>query len=172
MSTVSATTPVELVESVYATLPERAAIGRERLRRPLTLTEKILINHLLDAEHGGHPLGRAGERELDDPSLGVPSAALELVLDRAEVLEALTHGLGRDEPPEALPCRDEALVLDELERPAHRHPAHPVLPAQLGLAGQRATGPGDDPFAQGVGKLQVAHHLYRSCYFITDTNAA
>ena len=50
MSTVSATTPIELVEGVYATLPERAAIGRERLGRPLTLTEKILVNHLVDPE--------------------------------------------------------------------------------------------------------------------------
>ena len=46
--TVSATTPIELVERVYASLPERAALGRERLGRPLTLTEKILVNHLLD----------------------------------------------------------------------------------------------------------------------------
>ena len=48
MSTVSAGTPIELVEGVYATLAERADIGRERLGRPLTLTEKILINHLVD----------------------------------------------------------------------------------------------------------------------------
>ena len=48
MSTVSATTPIELVEAVYATLPERAAQGRQRLGRPLTLTEKILVNHLVD----------------------------------------------------------------------------------------------------------------------------
>src|SRR5215218_3040139 len=48
MSTVSASTPIELVEGVYATLPERATLGRERLGRPLTLTEKILINHLVD----------------------------------------------------------------------------------------------------------------------------
>ena len=48
MSTVSASTPIELVEGVYATLPERAGIGRERLGRPLTLTEKILVNHLVD----------------------------------------------------------------------------------------------------------------------------
>ena len=46
MSTVSATTPIEIVAGVYATLPERAEIGRRRLGRPLTLTEKILINHL------------------------------------------------------------------------------------------------------------------------------
>ena len=48
MSSVSAGTPVELVNSVYATLPERAALGRQRLGRPLTLAEKILINHLVD----------------------------------------------------------------------------------------------------------------------------
>ena len=47
MSSVSAGTPVELVNSVYATLPERAALGRQRLGRPLTLAEKILINHLV-----------------------------------------------------------------------------------------------------------------------------
>ena len=44
--TVTAGTPIELVEGVYATLPERVAAGRERFGRPLTLTEKILLNHL------------------------------------------------------------------------------------------------------------------------------
>ena len=48
MTQIVATTPIELVESVYASLPERVAAGRERLGRPLTLTEKILINHLAD----------------------------------------------------------------------------------------------------------------------------
>jgi len=47
--TVSASTPIELVKGVYGTLTERIAIGRERLERPLTLTEKILVNHLSDA---------------------------------------------------------------------------------------------------------------------------
>ncbi len=51
MSTVSATTPVELVEAVYASLADRVATGGRRLGRPLTLTEKILINHLSDAEN-------------------------------------------------------------------------------------------------------------------------
>ena len=51
MSTVSATTPIELVEGVYATLSDRVAIGRSRLGRPLTLTEKILVNHLSDPEN-------------------------------------------------------------------------------------------------------------------------
>ena len=51
-ATVSATTPIELVEEVYARLPERVALGRERLGRGLTLAEKILVNHLRDAEPG------------------------------------------------------------------------------------------------------------------------
>ena len=45
---VTASTPIELVERVYGSLPERVFVGRERLGRPLTLTEKILINHLSD----------------------------------------------------------------------------------------------------------------------------
>ena len=55
--TVTAGTPIELVEGVYATLPGRVAAGRERFGRPLTLTEKILLNHLYDPtaaiERGG-----------------------------------------------------------------------------------------------------------------------
>ena len=47
---VTAQTPTDLVNSVYATLPDRVAIGRRRLGRPLTLTEKILVNHLRDPE--------------------------------------------------------------------------------------------------------------------------
>ncbi len=45
---VTATSPIELVRSVYATLDERVAAGRAKLGRPLTLAEKILINHLDD----------------------------------------------------------------------------------------------------------------------------
>jgi aconitate hydratase len=44
--TVTAGTPIELVEGVYATLTERVRAGAERFGRPLTLTEKILLNHL------------------------------------------------------------------------------------------------------------------------------
>ncbi|MCB0978761.1 MAG: aconitate hydratase, partial [Acidimicrobiales bacterium] len=50
---VSATTPIELVEKVYAKLPDRVALGRERLGKALTLTEKILLNHLRDPQDGG-----------------------------------------------------------------------------------------------------------------------
>ncbi|MEM9131298.1 MAG: aconitate hydratase [Actinomycetota bacterium] len=43
-------TPIELIEGVYATLDERVGGLRQRLGRPLTLAEKILANHLDDAD--------------------------------------------------------------------------------------------------------------------------
>src|SRR3954449_13306505 len=42
------TTPASLVEAVYARYPERVAIARERLGRPLTFAEKVLIAHADD----------------------------------------------------------------------------------------------------------------------------
>ena len=43
---VHASTPIELIEGVYAGLADATAFGRERLGRALTLSEKILIAHL------------------------------------------------------------------------------------------------------------------------------
>jgi len=43
---VAASTPIELINGVYATLDERIEAGRRQFGRPLTLAEKILINHL------------------------------------------------------------------------------------------------------------------------------
>ncbi|SVB66177.1 uncharacterized protein METZ01_LOCUS219031, partial [marine metagenome] len=43
--TVAASTPIELIRGVYASLDERLEIGRRRIDRPLTLAEKILVNH-------------------------------------------------------------------------------------------------------------------------------
>ena len=59
---VSATTPIDLVDEVYARLPDRVALGRERLGRPLTFAEKILINHLRD------PQGQELERGAATPT--------------------------------------------------------------------------------------------------------
>ena len=57
MPTVTATTPIALVEAVYAELARNVQAGRTRLGHPLTLAEKILINHLVDPtadiERGG-----------------------------------------------------------------------------------------------------------------------
>ena len=43
---VAASTPIELVNRVYATLDQRIGEARIRFGRPLTLAEKILVNHL------------------------------------------------------------------------------------------------------------------------------
>ncbi len=43
-------TPIELIEGVYRTLDERIGALRERLGHPLTLAEKILGNHLDQAD--------------------------------------------------------------------------------------------------------------------------
>jgi len=41
-------TPVALVEEVYGRYPERVAVGRRRLGRPLTYAEKVLFAHAED----------------------------------------------------------------------------------------------------------------------------
>ena len=46
--TVAASTPIELIQGVYATLDEHLEVGRRRMGGPLTLAEKILVNHLDD----------------------------------------------------------------------------------------------------------------------------
>ena len=47
---VAESTPIELIEAVYTNLASSTAMGREKLGRPLTLAEKILINHLASAD--------------------------------------------------------------------------------------------------------------------------
>ncbi|CAN5741004.1 hypothetical protein BH24ACT14_BH24ACT14_13500 [soil metagenome] len=55
----SASTPTELVETVYTRTAEAVAVGRERLGRPLTLAEKILFGHMADARGQDLERGRA-----------------------------------------------------------------------------------------------------------------
>jgi hypothetical protein len=55
----TSSTPVSLVEHVYARLPKRAALGRQRFGRPLTFAEKVLLNHLRDPDNQGLERGRS-----------------------------------------------------------------------------------------------------------------
>ncbi|MEM7276388.1 MAG: aconitase family protein, partial [Actinomycetota bacterium] len=48
MATVGPETPIELIRGVYATLDERVGNYRQRIGHALTLSEKILANHLDD----------------------------------------------------------------------------------------------------------------------------
>src|SRR5438477_9882501 len=61
-STVGPNTPVDLIEAAYARLPERVAIARERLGRPVTFAEKVLFAHAGDP----HTIGLARGAEYGD----------------------------------------------------------------------------------------------------------
>ena len=97
-STTSSTTPVSLVDEVYARLPERVALGRRRLGRPLTLAEKILVNHLRDA--GGQELERGRSyADFDPDRVAMQDATAQMAL-----LQFMTAGLSEVAVPSTVHC--------------------------------------------------------------------
>ncbi len=95
---VTATTPIELVEGVYGHLAERAATGRERLGRPLTLTEKILVNHLRDPDRGGLERGKS-YTDFDPDRIAMQDATAQMAL-----LQFMTAGLPQVAVPTTVHC--------------------------------------------------------------------
>lgn len=98
MSTVSASTPIELVNEVYAKLPERTAMARERLGRPLTLTEKILVNHLSD------PAGQELERGVSYADFHPDRVAMQDATAQMALLQFMTAGLPEVAAPSTVHC--------------------------------------------------------------------
>src|SRR4051794_10592266 len=96
--TVEATTPIELVEQVYATLPERVATGRRRRGRGLTLTEKILINHLGDPEAQELERGRS-YADFHPDRVAMQDATAQMAL-----LQFMTAGLAQVAVPTTVHC--------------------------------------------------------------------
>jgi aconitate hydratase len=96
--TVTAGTPIELVEGVYATLAERVALGRERLGRPLTLTEKILVNHLAD------PAGQELERGTSYADFHPDRVAMQDATAQMALLQFMTAGLPTTAVPSTVHC--------------------------------------------------------------------
>jgi aconitate hydratase len=96
--TVSATTPIELVQSVYASLPARVAIGQARLGRPLTLTEKILVNHLADPEH------QEIERGVSYADFHPDRVAMQDATAQMALLQFTTAGLPEAAVPSTVHC--------------------------------------------------------------------
>ena len=96
--TVSATTPIELVEAVYAKLPERIQLGRSRLGRPLTLTEKILVNHLVDPE------GQELERGVSYADFDPDRVAMQDATAQMALLQFMTAGLPEVAVPSTVHC--------------------------------------------------------------------
>ncbi len=98
MSHPAASTPVPLVERVYAGLAERVATGRRRIGRPLTLAEKILVAHLRDPEGQDLQRGRAyGEFSPDRVAMQDATAQMAL-------LQFMTAGLPQVAVPATVHC--------------------------------------------------------------------
>jgi aconitate hydratase len=98
MSTVSAGTPIELVNRVYGTLSERVALGRQRLGRPLTLAEKILINHLVD------PATQEMERGGSYADFNPDRVAMQDATAQMALLQFMTAGLPETAVPSTVHC--------------------------------------------------------------------
>jgi aconitate hydratase len=97
MPKVSATTPIELVEAVYARLPERVAAGRGKLGQPLTLAEKILVNHLADPDEA---IARGGTyNDFHPDRVAMQDATAQMAL-----LQFMTAGLPEAAVPSTVHC--------------------------------------------------------------------
>ena len=95
---VAASTPIALVNQVYASLDERVALGRERLGRPLTLAEKILINHLDD------PATAELERGASYVDLRPDRVAMQDATAQMAWLQFMTAGLDEAAVPTTTHC--------------------------------------------------------------------
>jgi aconitate hydratase len=96
--TVSAGTPIELVNGVYGRLAERVALGRKRLGRPLTLTEKILINHL------SAPESQEMERGRSYADFAPDRVAMQDATAQMALLQFMTAGLPTTAVPSTVHC--------------------------------------------------------------------
>ncbi len=102
----TASTPVEFVQDVYAGLPERIAVGRRLLGRPLTLAEKILVAHLADPGRVSPERGRSYV-ELRPDRVAMQDATAQMAL-----LQFMTAGLPSVQVPTTLHCDHLILARD------------------------------------------------------------
>ena len=94
---VTAGTPIELVNGVYGRLTERSELGRQRLGRPLTLTEKILINHLVDPSE-------SIERGVTYNDFDPDRVAMQDATAQMALLQFMTAGLPEAMVPSTVHC--------------------------------------------------------------------
>ena len=95
---VTAGTPIELVQQVYASLPDRVATAGRRLGRPLTLAEKILVNHLVDPE------GQEMERGRSYADFRPDRVAMQDATAQMALLQFMTAGLPEVAVPSTVHC--------------------------------------------------------------------
>jgi len=94
---VTASTPIELVRDAYARFDERIDAARERLGRPLTLAEKILIAHLDDPT-------ASIERGVTYNDLRPDRVAMQDATAQMALLQFMTAGLPEVAVPSTVHC--------------------------------------------------------------------
>jgi aconitate hydratase len=94
---VTASTPIELINTVYERLGQRLDIGRSRLGRPLTYAEKVLINHLRDPE-------QTVERGKSYTDLDPDRVAMQDATAQMALLQFMTAGLPEVAVPATVHC--------------------------------------------------------------------
>jgi aconitate hydratase len=95
---VTPSTPLDLVDRVYAQLPERVGAARTRLGRGVSLAEKILFNHLADAQRQPLERGRSYS-ELYPDRVAMQDATAQMAL-----LQFMTAGLPHVAVPSTVHC--------------------------------------------------------------------
>src|SRR5256885_3797805 len=96
--TTGPTTPVALVEEVSGPDPERGAVGRRRLGRPLPYAEKVLFAHAEDP----HTIGL--ERGVDYADYRPGRVAMQDATAQMALLQFMTAGLPEVAVPTAVQC--------------------------------------------------------------------
>jgi len=87
-----------LIESVYATLDERVEKATKRFARPLTLAEKVLVNHLDPSEDG------IVERGVSYVDLRPDRVAMQDATAQMAWLQFMTAGLDKVQAPTTTHC--------------------------------------------------------------------
>src|SRR5215208_427225 len=90
--------PVALVEEVYGRYPERIAVGRRRLGRPLTYAEKVLFAHAEDP----HAIGL--ERGVDYADYRPDRVAMQDATAQMALLQFMTAELPTVQTPSTVHC--------------------------------------------------------------------
>src|SRR6185503_20928602 len=86
------------MEAIYETLSRNLAIAQRRLRRPLTLSEKVLLGHLDDPEHQDLEVGQS------QLALRPDRVVFQDVLGQTGMLQFLQTGRDRVAVPTTIHC--------------------------------------------------------------------
>src|SRR5687767_7646715 len=97
-SDVGPTTPVELVEALYARFPQAVETARRRLGRALTFSEKVLVAHAADAETVGL------DRAVDYSDYKPDRVAMQDATAQMALLQFMTAGLSTVAVPTTVHC--------------------------------------------------------------------